>query len=78
MPVLYPRDIEMFNCPVPDLLGYILVFILSTKELKSNVHGSEKMGVREEQRNSYRNMGEHTLNHWNSALTTGKCLVPFD
>lgn len=63
MPVLYPRDIEMFSCLVPDLLSYILVFMLSTKELKCNLRGREEIGVREEQRNSYRNMGKHALMH---------------
>jgi len=36
----------------------------------------KKTGVTE-QRNSCRNMGEHPLTHWHSALTTGKCLVTF-
>lgn len=75
MPVLYPRELEMFDCPVPVLLRYILVFVLSTKELKNNIHEREKMGVREEQRNSNMNVEEHALIHWNSALATGKCLV---
>lgn len=58
----------MFICLFLDLLIYILVFKLSTKELKSKEQGQEKMGVREEQRTCSDAL-EFSSHHWELPCT---------
>lgn len=58
----------MFICLFLDLLIYILVFKLSTKELKSKEQGQEKMGVREEQR-TWSDPLEFSSHHWELPCT---------